>query len=312
MEHYVTLFDSFFLPQGLALHASLERHAGSYTLWVLCVDEGAHGALVVLALPNTRLLRLADWETPELSRVKAGRSRGEYCWTLTPFAPRFVFEAQPASTRVTYIDADMWLCGDPGKVLLEFEQSGKSVLITEHAYSPEHDQGVRSGRYCVQFMTFTRDGGERVRQWWADRCIEWCFNRVEDGKFGDQMYLEDWPQRFPHEVHVLQDKALLQAPWNASRFAASDAIAYHFQGLRLLSTHRAVLTEDYALPRPVLLTHYRRYAADLGMAIQRLRLAGVPVQRQVTRSTAMLYARLILKRLRAWWYRAFAPATMKL
>jgi hypothetical protein len=34
MEHYVTLFDSLFLPQGLALHMSMERHAGVYTLWI--------------------------------------------------------------------------------------------------------------------------------------------------------------------------------------------------------------------------------------------------------------------------------------
>ena len=42
MEHYVTLFDSLFLPQGLALHASLQQHAGEHRLWVLCVDELAH------------------------------------------------------------------------------------------------------------------------------------------------------------------------------------------------------------------------------------------------------------------------------
>ena len=31
MEHFVTLFDSLFLPQGLALHMSMERHAGKAT-----------------------------------------------------------------------------------------------------------------------------------------------------------------------------------------------------------------------------------------------------------------------------------------
>ena len=90
MEHYVTLFDSLFLPQGLGLHISMERHAGPYNLWVLCVDDGAFEVLERMKLPNVRLLQLSELETEELIRVKAGRTRAEYCWTLTPFAPRFV------------------------------------------------------------------------------------------------------------------------------------------------------------------------------------------------------------------------------
>ena len=87
MEHYVTLFDSFFLPQGLALHRSMERHVSPYTLWILCVDDKAHEVLSLLSLPNVRLLKLSDLETPDLLRVKPARSIAEYCWTLTPFAP---------------------------------------------------------------------------------------------------------------------------------------------------------------------------------------------------------------------------------
>ena len=69
MEHYVTLFDSLFLPQGLALHASLQRHAGPHQLWILCVDEECHRVLSALALPGVRLLALADVETESLRSV---------------------------------------------------------------------------------------------------------------------------------------------------------------------------------------------------------------------------------------------------
>ena len=87
MEHYVTLFDSLFLPQGLALHRSMQRHAGQHLLWILCIDDVAYEVLQCLELPDVRLLRLDGVETAELLKVKAGRSRGEYCWTLTPFTP---------------------------------------------------------------------------------------------------------------------------------------------------------------------------------------------------------------------------------
>jgi len=234
-EHFVTLFDSLFLPQGLALHMSMERHIGKYTLWILCMDDEVHEVLSRLNLPNVRLLQLSKLETPELLAVKPLRGKGEYCWTLTPFTARFVFEADAEVSRVTYLDADMWFRKNPEPIFREFDASGKDVLITDHAYAPEYDQSTTSGQYCVQFLTFTRDGGEVVRKWWEEKCIEWCFARFEDGKFGDQKYLDDWPIRFADSVHVLTNKELILAPWNATRFPYGNAVAWHFHRLRIVS-----------------------------------------------------------------------------
>ncbi|HAO68133.1 MAG TPA: glycosyl transferase, partial [Verrucomicrobiales bacterium] len=39
MEHYVTLFNSLFLPQGLALYQSMVKKVQDFNLWILCVDE---------------------------------------------------------------------------------------------------------------------------------------------------------------------------------------------------------------------------------------------------------------------------------
>lgn len=281
MEHYVTLFDSLFLPQGLALHASMQRHAGTYTLWVLCMDEGAYDSLSRLSLPNVRPVALADVETQELLTVKPGRSRGEYCWTLTPFTPALVFEREPAARRVTYIDADFWLRSSPLPVFESLQRSGKAVLITEHAYAPEFDQTATSGRFCVQFTTFERERGESVRQWWAARCIEWCFARIENGKFGDQKYLDSWPDRFGDLVHVLEHREWMQGPWNTGRFAADDAIGFHFHGLRLLRDRHVLLTNVYPIYPSTRRTFYEPYQADLQTAIDRLSAVGVSARPQI-------------------------------
>lgn len=280
MEHYVTLFDSLFLPQGLALHASMERHAAPYTLWVLCIDDAAHEVLTSLRLPNLKLLALSQLETPELLAIKPGRSRGEYCWTLTPFAPRFVFNADPDVERVTYLDADLWFRKSPALLLGEFTASGKGVQITDHAYAPEYDSTVTSGQFCVQFMTFHRQRGEAVRKWWEERCLEWCFARYEDGKFGDQKYLDDWPERFSEDVHVFGQKELLLAPWNVTRFPYGQAVAYHFQGLRILAGKRVVLAPTYSLPRFVVANIYDPYLLDLKSVIMQLEDAGWKVLKQ--------------------------------
>ncbi|MCQ8181710.1 hypothetical protein NP603_11370 [Methylomonas sp. SURF-1] len=288
MEHYVTLFDSLFLPQGLALHRSMQRHAGSYTLWILCMDDDVFEMLGVLNLPNVRLLPLSKLETDELIRVKANRSKGEYCWTLTPFSPRFVFEADPSVRRVTYLDADLWFRKNPSPIFREFEASGKQVLITDHAYAPEYDRSETSGQYCVQFVVFNREGGEPVRAWWEARCVEWCYARTEDGKFGDQKYLDDWPERFAQYVHVLADKELLLAPWNATRFPYGRGICWHFHELRIvrgwLAGRYAVDCGSYPLPKPVKRFIYQEYFKDLQAALDTMRGYGWQIRPQRTRS----------------------------
>lgn len=296
MEHYVTLFDSLFLPQGLALNMSMERHVKDYTLWILCVDDEAHAVLTKLQLPNVRLLQLSKLETEDLLRVKPTRSKGEYCWTLTPFAPRFVFEADPSVERVTYLDADLWFRKHPKPIFDEFDASGKHVLITDHAYAPEYDQSATSGQYCVQFMIFTRHGGEVVRKWWEARCIEWCYARFEDGKFGDQKYLDEWPERFASFVYVLQDKEKALAPWNAMRFPYSNAVFYHFHGLRITS-EKNVNTGWYRLPRPLIKQVYFPYFEDLKSVTISLRNLGFVVKPQAVQVSVYQMAKQFFRHL---------------
>lgn len=281
MEHYVTLFDSLFLPQGLALHMSMERHLKDYKLWVLCVDDEVHGVLNKLSLPNICLLQLSKLETEELKLVKPTRTKGEYCWTLTPFAPRFVFEADSAVQRVTYLDADVWFRKNPEAIFHEFDISNKNVLITDHAYAPEYDQSAVSGQYCVQFLIFNRLGGESVRKWWEDRCIEWCFGRAEDGKFGDQKYLDDWPIRFGEMVHILNSKEWTQAPWNATRYPYSQGIIYHFHGLRIIDKNKIDIGMAYKLPKVLIENVYNGYIIDLSESKKILNTVGFSIRSQL-------------------------------
>jgi hypothetical protein len=273
MEHYVTLFDSLFLPQGIALRDSLEKHGGAHTLWVLCMDDETYEVLTRLRLANLKPVHLSSVETPQLLQAKKDRTRVEYCWTLTPFTPGFVFQRDAAIERVTYVDADLWFRRNPAPIFRELEESGKQILITEHDYAAEHDQSATSGRFCVQFVTFRRDGSEAVRKWWEERCIEWCYARQENGKFGDQKYLDDWPERFGEHVHVLRNNRLIRAPWNGPSVSDEDPVFYHFHALRLLDDNKANLG-GYPLSRRLIREFYEPYMKELGKAVRTLRKAG--------------------------------------
>jgi hypothetical protein len=255
IEHFVTLFDNLFLPVGLALHSSLMKHAQPFKLWIVCMDKEVERNLAQLNLDFVSLIPIEEVETPELLTAKQNRKRGEYCWTVTPFTPEFVFARAPEAQRVTYIDADVFLFDTPDVLLNEFALSGKHVLLTDHAYDPELDETEGSGRFCVQFMTFRQsEEALQVARWWQARCIEWCYDRLEDGKFGDQKYLDDWPTRFPDSVHVLQRTEKTLAPWNVRMFSQQHSgkltpAIYHFQSLRFVKPDRIRLYKCYPIPK---------------------------------------------------------------
>jgi hypothetical protein len=165
-------------------------------------------------------------------------------------------------------------------LLEELDRSGKHVLVTEHAYAPEYDRSHDSGRFCVQFLTFDRSYPARdVMRWWQERCLEWCFARYENGKFGDQVYLDQWPTLFGDRVHIARQVEKTLAPWNVRHFAAQSSkplepVFYHFHGLRLLPGRRARLFKFYDVG-PAGRRIYQQYLSALAESYAELQHAGI-------------------------------------
>lgn len=249
------------------------------------MDELVEQNLQRLALPHVTLIPLREVEDARLLEVKPTRSRVEYCWTLTSFTPLFVFERDPQVQRVTYLDADLFFFDSPKLLLDEFEHSGKHVQITEHAYDPRYERfgrAKRGGRFCVQFMTFRRTlEGIKVMRWWQDRCLEWCYARVEDGKFGDQKYLDQWPELFGPEVHILLQKEKALAPWNVAYFEKLGQgqvapVFYHFHGCRILSSSELLLYSGYRVGNAA--NHlYETFINALDHAVAELKQVGISI-----------------------------------
>lgn len=215
-RHYVTLFDSHYLLRGLALYDSLCTNTEDFVLYIIAFDDECFHKLKQLNLANTEIISLEEFEDEELLSVKERRSKGEYCWTSTAKSILYIFE-HTNCTDCTYLDSDIYFFNNP-EILLSEIPDNKSVLITEHRYTDIYDQTQTSGKYCVQFMYFKKDyNGCLILNWWKDRCIEWCSSIAEDGKLGDQKYLDDWMERF-EGVHELQHLGGGIAPWNIQQY----------------------------------------------------------------------------------------------
>lgn len=257
MIHFCTLFDSNYLDKGLALYRSLETVSNDYTLYIFCFDDVSHDVLSKMKLPHVILIHHSDIETPQLLKLKAERSKAEYCWTCTPVIIEYVLDHYEVDS-CTYIDADLYFFHDPEILFREIRESGAGIVITEHRFSDSRFGKkwlAKSGRYCVEFNYF--DQSEEARKalaWWKEKCLEWCYAIYEPDRMGDQKYLEQFPVRFK-KVHELQHLGGGVAPWNLNQYELVDGqedvvlrekktgkvfqlVFYHFQNIRYLSNKK--------------------------------------------------------------------------
>jgi hypothetical protein len=282
---FCTYFDQRYLARGVALHQSLRQHCPISRLWILCLDEMCFRVLRELALEAVSLIRLEQVEDhfPELTTAKQNRSLIEYYFTCTPCLPSYLFDREIGDEWLTYLDSDLYFYGSPEEVYAEME--GKSIAITPHRWTPDLIHMERFGIYNIGWVSFRGDMRGRVcLDWYRDQCIEWCYDRPEDGRCGDQKYLDDWPSRFPGTV-VIRHPGCNLASWNVDNYeirrdgpsfsvSGAELVCFHFHGLTFPSPRAA----EYRLQ---LGPHHLRPSAPVRDICERYLNAVALAERQV-------------------------------
>lgn len=243
-RYFCTLFDSNYLLKGLAMIRSLARHCPGAMIYVLCMDEQTKYILDRMSLPFVCTISLAKVETDELLRAKSNRGVAEYCWTLSSCFTWYVMQNYPEIDFLTYVDADLLFYSDVQPLFDEIGDA--SIAIIEHRFAPRLKDREVNGRFCVEWNGFRRDEqGLACLARWREQCIEWCYYRLEDGKMGDQKYLDKWPELYP-ACHIIMHPGAGVAPWNYEQYTfGKDAdgcitvegaplIFYHFHQFQLL------------------------------------------------------------------------------
>jgi len=264
VNHYCTYFDRGFLIQGLALWRSLAAHDADAVLWVLALDDFTADVLCATGGMWLRVVTLAEMEAgdPDLAAAKADRSRVEYFFTLSPCWPRWLLTRHPEIERVTYLDADLYFFGAPAPIFAAMDAAGASVLVTPHRFpDPLREHYERHGRYNVGILSFRNDlAGRAVLDDWRTRCLAWCYDRLEAGRYADQKYLDAWPERFGAAVLVLEHAGVNFAPWNwaGQRCVVSVAVAAVGDRRPDDGGHRAPLPVQVD-GQPLVLFHFARF-----------------------------------------------------
>jgi len=227
-----------------------------FQLYIFTSDEKCYNLLAEKNLPNATLIRLSEIEDDELKKIKTMRDVAEYFWTIKASCINHLFEKYDIDL-VSYVDADIYFYSSPAPI---FDEMGKnSVLITPHNFSPQYKNEIKNGIYNAGFITFRNDeNGLSALNWWDKKCRDWCYKKKEDGKFGDQMYLNELSNS-PGVYSLLHKGAL--ANWNVQQFQFQNSkgkiqgltntgeifevIFFHFHYLKFLNSKEVELGRKY-------------------------------------------------------------------
>lgn len=245
--NFCTLFDSKYLIKGVAMLNSLLKHCPEARVYVLCMDNLVFDAISSIFPDSCLPIKLVNIENRDVLEAKSNRTFGEYCWTLSSVLPSYILDEFLDVNCITYIDADLLFFSSPKCI---FDEIGNnSIGITEHRFPPEYLSSLANGRFCVQWVTIRRtEQGLACLNLWRKQCLEWCYARNENGLYGDQKYLDSWPDLYS-ECHIIQNVGAGLAPWNYCQYdliesnggvfvEKSHLIFYHYHGFKIYGDHQ--------------------------------------------------------------------------
>jgi hypothetical protein len=236
----VTYFDHSYLAQGLALWRSLERWDETVKLTVLALDQETAAVIATLSDRKVEVISLAELVAADLclAAVQTGRSRAEFIFALTPCMVRHALRKGSEVDTVVYLDADLFFFSDPTPLWREFAE--QSVLIVAHRYPKWNDDAELYGKYNVGILLFRNDAnGRECVDWWRDQCLQSTALDAKTGHYGDQKYLDEWPQRFGGVI-ASKNPGVNVAPWNwSSQDFEWDENVIRVNGVPLIVFHFA-------------------------------------------------------------------------
>ncbi len=243
MHYFCTYCDQGYVARLLCLRQSLIDQKEPFRLAVLCFDEAT--LLVVRSLEGDELCGIALDEFlschPEYASSCEGRSRVERYFTATPVLICHCFDLFVEADAIAYVDSDLYFFGAASLV---FEaQAAADIAIVPHRFPGRLRHLEKCGIYNVGWVSFRRSQvGLDCVEWWKERCLEWCYDRVEGGNYADQGYLDAMPRQFG-SVAIVSHRGVNLAPWNVEdvsirrdgiRILVDEVplLCYHFQGFR--------------------------------------------------------------------------------
>lgn len=198
----------------------------------------------------------------------------------------FLAERYTNVTKVVYLDPDIQIFQELGEVWNTLND--KSIILTPHIITPiaiddktpKENVFLNYGLYNLGFLALNVKSGMVINflRWWEERILTFGFNRVHEGLFVDQLWINFIPI-FQSDVCISLNPGMNMAPWNLHErvltpspngtYLVNDKyqlIFYHFSSYNF--TTPDLLCKEYYnrydfTSRPDLVDIYQQYHAKL-------------------------------------------------
>tara|TARA_B100001059_G_scaffold72202_1_gene69337 strand:- start:6620 stop:7582 length:963 start_codon:yes stop_codon:yes gene_type:complete len=247
--NFCTHFDKNYIPHGLTLLESLKNTTEDFLLHITCMDNYTFDYLSKINLTNVKLYKIQDVESniKGLSQAKISRNNVEYFFTCSPATCKNILIKNPNINSITYLDSDLYFFSSPKVIFDEIKNS--SIAIIEHKFHWITKRQIKYGRFNVGWVNFKNDHeGNSCLDLWLKDCLNWCYQKVEENRFGDQKYLDKWPKLFKN-LKIIENIGANAAIWNVKNYNWSfrdnkiyinktQLVFYHFANIYQIDKYR--------------------------------------------------------------------------
>ncbi len=290
VHNYCSIASSDYIYKVLTLYSSVAKHDKEYRFFIICMNEGVSEVFSALKLGNVVLVRIKDIEVfcPDLVEARKTRNDKEYAWTVKPSAFLYIFNKYADIDHILWLDGDTMFLSDPSPIYTEWGKN--SILLTLERYSGKYAfMADMYGVYNTGLLGFKRDESAlECLKWLQGKLNEWCYDRMENGLWSDQIYMNDCPHRFKG-VKVLMNPGINMTPFILWRLTGDEKkcvkiknqgiyvrntklILFHYYGFKYNSSEDYELCsyKNWGFSEEVIRTIYMPYMDAYRASVQKL------------------------------------------
>ena len=215
------------------------------------------------AIEPFQLIEASELAVPDFERFCFRYEVMEFNTAIKPYC--FSYLMTKGYQNVIYMDPDTCIYAPLNEVLARLDEGAPTVLTPHSLFPNEQSEPpndftfLRAGVYNLGFMALRDTAAVRdLVSWWERRLVQYCLNdRLHDGLFVDQKWIDLWPAYCPGTV-ILSHPGYNVAYWNlderklrmrdgAVMVNESPLVFIHYSGIEpgnksLLSKHQTRLT----------------------------------------------------------------------
>lgn len=271
MKTAYTIVTANYLAQAKAVADSFIAHNTDYR-FVICLLDKVDARFDVAEFQPHEVLEVEDLQIPYFVEMYTRYSMFELSNAMKPFFAEYLYKRRADLNILIYLDSDM-IVFDSFKFVEEV-LAESAICFTPHVlttipkddFLPNESGFLNSGIYNGGFFALSIvDEAKRFIEWWKEKLRHYCFHKVCEGLFVDQIWLNLVPLYFD-KVHILKHPGFNVAYYNLHerRVSKVDDKFYVNDQYKLALFHYT----GYDLAEPELISKYQnrfnfQYRSDI-------------------------------------------------